>query len=156
MKSATLLYIKNHKGEYLLMERLKDPNKGLMSPPGGKLDNELAETPVACAVREAFEECGLKTKESEWSLRGIVSEKDYPMIGSIMLFLMEYEIPVDKLPEPCNEGSFHFIHADEFDKFNIPVTDKLYLWENILKTRNNLFMMTLDCKNYPDIKQLNV
>ena len=59
MKLATLLYIKNDNGDYLLLERVKHPNKGLLSPAGGKLDVHLAESPVECAVREAQEEIGL-------------------------------------------------------------------------------------------------
>ena len=65
MKLATLLYIRNSKGEYLLMERRRDPNKGLMSPPGGKLDMEKAESPTACALREAYEECRIKGKRGK-------------------------------------------------------------------------------------------
>jgi ADP-ribose pyrophosphatase YjhB (NUDIX family) len=35
MKLATLLYIRNSVGEYLLMKRKRNPNQGLLSPPGG-------------------------------------------------------------------------------------------------------------------------
>jgi len=138
------------------MERLKDPNRGLMSPPGGKLDTEVAESPVQCAVREAFEECRLKTSPSDWKLKGIVTEKDYPSVGNIMIFLIEYKNLVNELPEAGNEGAFHFIHPDDFKNHNIPVTDKLFLWDSILQTNGEPFMMALDCNNYPDIRQVNV
>ena len=71
------------------MERLKDPNKGLMSPPGGKLIEEIAETPAECAAREGFEECKIISKPEDWKLMGIISEKNFPGIGNIMIFLME-------------------------------------------------------------------
>jgi len=151
-----LLYIKNNKGEYLLIERLKNPNRGLMSPPGGKLDTVKTESPVQCAVREAFEECRIKTKPSDWKLKGIVTERDYPSVGNIMIFLMEYKNFVTELPEACDEGTFHFILPDDFKNHNIPVTDKLFLWESIFQTNGEPFEMTLDCKNYPDIRQVNV
>lgn len=153
MVLATLLYITNEKGEYLLMERLKNPNKGLMSPAGGKLDEKIAETPSACAVREAFEECAMRTDESDWELAGIVTERDYPHVGNIMLFLMRYKKHVNELPPDCNEGSFHFIAPEEFITHKIPDTDRKFLWNKILNS-SEMFEMTLDCSNYPDIKLL--
>ncbi|MEO8210542.1 MAG: hypothetical protein ABI840_08265, partial [bacterium] len=129
---------------------------GLMSPPGGKLDIAAAESPVQCAVREAFEECSMKTELSDWKLRGIVTEKDYPAVGNIMIFLMEYINFVNELPEECNEGSFNFIHPDDFKNYSIPVTDKLFFWNRILSLDKEPFIMTLDCKNYPNIKPINL
>jgi 8-oxo-dGTP diphosphatase len=151
MKLATLLYIKNQKGEYLLMERLKDPNKGLMSPPGGKLKTDEPETPAECASREALEECRMISQPDDWRLAGIISEKNFPGIGNIMLFLMEYKFTLDILPEKCNEGEFFFIHPDNFYDHEIPVTDRLFLWEKILNRTDELIMMKLDCSNYPEV-----
>ncbi len=154
MKLATLLYAKNKKGEYLLMERMKEPNKGLMSPPGGKLQWDEAESPSMCAVREFFEECSIKSGENDWTLKGIVTEKNYPAVGNIMLFLMLYGKFVDELPAACNEGGFHFIHPDEIHNYKIPLTDKLFLWNNIINNNGEVFIINLDCSDYPDIKQL--
>ncbi|MCB0729237.1 MAG: NUDIX domain-containing protein [Ignavibacteriae bacterium] len=151
MKLATLLYIKNQKGEYLLMERVKDPNKGLMSPPGGKLITDIPETPSECAAREAFEECRIDSKPDDWDLAGIIAEKNFPGIGNIMLFLMEYKLPLDTLPGKCDEGEFYFIHPDNFFDHDIPVTDRLFLWEKILNRNGEMIMMKLDCSNYPEI-----
>ena len=136
------------------MEREKEPNKGLMSPPGGKLIQEEAESPARCAVREFFEECSIKTNESEWVLKGIVTEKNFPSIGNIMIFLMEYKNLVNELPEKCNEGAFYFIHPDNFKNYDIPVTDKFFLWDKVIKNNTEPFFLTLDCSGYPDIKQL--
>ncbi|MCY7361213.1 MAG: NUDIX domain-containing protein [Ignavibacteria bacterium] len=155
MKLATLLYIKNSKNEYLLMERLKEPNKGLMSPPGGKLDLTEAESPSACAVREAFEECQINSSEDEWRLAGIVTEKEFPNAGNIMIFLMEYKKILEELPSECNEGSFRFIHPDKFSENKIPVTDKLFFWEKILTYSGEVFIMSLDCSNYPEVKLID-
>ncbi|MEP7147039.1 MAG: NUDIX hydrolase [bacterium] len=154
MTLATLLYIQNEKNHYLLMERIKDPNKGLMSPPGGKINEGDAESPAGCAVREAFEECSIQSHETDWKLIGIVTEKNYPVIGNIMLFLMEYKKKLNELPADCNEGAFKFLHPDDFKNYSIPVTDKLFLWDNILNNHEDKFFLTLDCTNYPDIKQL--
>ncbi|MDZ4713775.1 MAG: NUDIX domain-containing protein [bacterium] len=154
MKLATLLYIQNEKGEFLLMERNREPNKGLMSPPGGKLMTENAESPSQCAAREGFEECAILQSEEDWKLMGIVTEKNFPGIGSIMMFLMLYKKILNKHPPDCNEGSFQFIHPDNFKNFNIPVTDKLFLWEYILRKNDEPFILTIDCSEYPIIKQI--
>lgn len=133
------------------MERLKEPNRGLMSPPGGKLDLAEAESPFACAVREAFEECSIKTREEDWKLIGIVTEKNFPNVGNIMIFLMEYRNELNELPSACNEGAFTFVRTDKISEYEIPVTDKLFLWEKIINSGNEIFDISLDCTNYPDI-----
>ncbi len=134
------------------MERLKEPNKGMFSPPGGKLISEEAESPTRCAVREVFEECSIVSNEKDWKLIGIIGEKNYPVVGNIMIFLMEYRNFVEELPPECNEGAFYFVHPDEFPEKNIPVTDKLFIWDEIMKKDKEVFMMTLDCSDYPVIK----
>lgn len=154
MKLATLLYIKNRNGEYLLMERLKEPNKGLMSPPGGKLLPEEAETPAMCAAREAHEECLIDSNSEDWILKGIITEKNFPSVGNIMIFLMEYKFFLNELPVSCNEGAFYFIHPDKFQKYKLPVTDKMFIWKKILKNSSELFMISLDCSGYPEISPI--
>ncbi len=136
------------------MERLREPNKGLMSPPGGKLHTEEAESPAMCAVRESSEECSMITSEKDWILIGVVTEKNYPGIGNIMIFLMRYKNFLNELPPDCNEGGFHFIHPYDFTKYKIPLTDTLFLWEKVLKLNGEPFMTMLDCSAYPDIKQV--
>lgn len=136
------------------MERKKHPNKGLMSPPGGKLKQDEPESPSMCAVREFSEECSIESNECDWKLKGIVTEKNYPTVGNIMIFLMEYNLPVDELPADCNEGSFHFIHPDKFNNYKIPVSDKQFLWKNVIGSNGEVFILGLDCSDYPVIKQL--
>ncbi len=149
MKLATLLYIKNSKGEYLLIERTKMPNMGLLSPPGGKVILNPAESPVACAVREGEEECGLISEPKNWKLLGIVTENNYPNIGNIMLFLYEYDKPFEELPQECNEGGFRYVHPDFISCSPIPETDKLYIWNFVLKNTGRLFSIYIDCEKEP-------
>jgi 8-oxo-dGTP diphosphatase len=144
MKLATLLYIKNAKGEYLLIRRAKEPNKGMLSPPGGKLETTRAESPIACAVREGFEECGIVSKTADWNLIGIVTEKDYPKAGNIMMFLFEYLYPLNELPASFDEGDFIFINKDELNRFLLPETDKLFIWDFVLKGGKNIFFLSID------------
>jgi len=149
VKFATLLYIKNTNGDYLLLERVKEPNKGFLSPPGGKLDLNSAESPVSCAVRECFEECGIKSNTSDWKLKGIVTEKSYPNIGDIMIFCFEYLNPVNALPEVSEEGGFRFVSPEEIPNANIPDTDKLFIWNFVLKNKHSLFSIHIDCESQP-------
>lgn len=151
---ATLLYITNIENEYLLMKRSKNPNKGLFSPPGGKLDTASNETPAECAVREAYEECSLKSETADWSQIGIISEKDFPGAGDIKIFLMKYKKTIDTLPAPCNEGEFRFVHPDNFSQYEIPETDRLFIWDRVLNNGGENFFISLDCSNYPEIKEI--
>ena len=147
MKLATLLYIKNTNDEYLLLKRAKEPNKGLLSPPGGKL--ETAESPFGCASREAFEVCGLTSHPSDWKLLGIVTEKNYPGIGDIMVFLMGYKKKINYLPEDFNEGKFRFVSKDDIPNSAIPESDKLYIWKFVLDSMQFPFSIFIDCDENP-------
>lgn len=147
MKLATLLYIKNSNGDFLLLERAKNPNKGLLSPPGGKLETEEGESPFGCAVREANEECNIDSKPEDWKLIGIITEKEYPNIGNIMLFLFEYRHCLNEIPQDINEGKFRFVHPSQFNNENIPETDKLFIWDFVLNNTQSLFSLHLDCSN---------
>lgn len=154
MKLATLLYIENESGEYLLMERLKNPNKGLLSPPGGKLEMDTAESPLQCAIREAKEECGFDSIDSDWKLCGIITEKEYPHIGNVMIFLMKYKKKIQTLPADIDEGIFIFIHPNDFDFHNIPETDKKFIWSRIFNETESPFFLSLDCSDFPEIKEI--
>ncbi|MCE1165606.1 MAG: NUDIX domain-containing protein [Bacteroidetes bacterium] len=146
---ATLLYIKNPQGGYLLLERLNEPNKGLLSPPGGKVHIHEAESPYRCAIREANEECLIVSTEADWTLKGIITEKNYPKIGDIMLFLFEYKHTMDALPPDFKEGRFRFVDEKEILESNIPETDKLYIWNFVLRNNGGFFSVYIDCNESP-------
>jgi 8-oxo-dGTP diphosphatase len=152
MKLATLLYIKNSSGDFLLMRRERNPNKGLLSPPGGKLHPDEAESPATCAVREAMEECSMNTVPSDWSLAGIITEKDFPGTGNIMIFLMRYKHVLNELPPPCNEGEFLFVNPHSLSSEQIPETDRQFIWKHILEESSEVFILSLDCSDYPVIR----
>lgn len=149
MKLATLLYIKNSDGDFLLLKRAKNPNKGFLSPPGGKLKTDFAESPFQCAVREAFEECGIVSETNDWKLLGIVTEKNYPDIGNIMMFLLEYKKPINSLPADFHEGMFEFVPESEIMNSRIPESDKLYIWNFVLGSNDTFFSISIDCDESP-------
>ncbi len=122
---------------------------GFLSPPGGKLKTDIAESPFQCAVREASEECGIDSKTTDWKLLGIVTEKNYPNIGNIMMFLLEYNKPVDKIPADFPEGSFEFVKETEIMKALIPESDKLYIWNFVLGNNDTFFSISIDCDKSP-------
>jgi len=148
---ATLLYIKNKRGEYLLLKRTKNPNKGLYSPPGGKLNTIEGESILQCGAREAKEECGIISTPKDWKIIGIVTEKNYPNIGNIMVFCLKYKkLLSNHLPENTNEGNFLFISPKDLHKFKLPETDKLFIWKFVL--RNRWFSIRIDCTNIKKLK----
>jgi len=65
---ATLVYCLRD-DTVLLMERRKEPNRGLWTAPGGKL--EPGEAPFACARREIREEAGIAA--TDMRLRGVLT-----------------------------------------------------------------------------------
>ena len=75
MKLATLCYIKKD-GKTLMLHRTKKKNdihEGKWVGVGGKI--EKGESPEECAVREVFEETGLKAEELK--LRGLLTFPDF-------------------------------------------------------------------------------
>ena len=57
---AVLCYLYDERGRLLLLHRRKNPNIGMYSPIGGKLETSTGEGPHDCAVREIQEETGVE------------------------------------------------------------------------------------------------
>lgn len=72
-------WIFNPKGQILLGKRLSKHGTGTWAPPGGHL--EFGETPEQCAVRELFEETGVKFEPTNFKFitytNDIFPEKHY-------------------------------------------------------------------------------
>ena len=71
MKLATLCYVRQD-GKTLMVHRIKKPNdmhQGKWNGLGGKLDS--GETPEECAVREIYEESGLRVRNP--ALKGLLT-----------------------------------------------------------------------------------
>src|SRR5580700_9654669 len=103
-KIATLLYCFNRRDQALLMQRAQEPNLGLWSPCGGKLQMEIGESPYACACREAREEIGLEVCPGDLRLAGIISEHGYEGQSHWLMFLFEVRTRLRSLPPPIDEG----------------------------------------------------
>ncbi|MCU0770978.1 MAG: NUDIX domain-containing protein [Verrucomicrobia bacterium] len=142
---ATLLYCFNAQDEVLLLERAEQPNRGLWSPPGGKLKTDTGESPYACACREAHEELGLELKATDFHLTGLVSEHGYRGESHWLMFLFEIKPRLDRLPPPCHEGRFEFFGRESLAKLNLPQTDVERLWPWFWQHRGGFFAAHCHC-----------
>lgn len=147
-KISTLLYCFNAYDQALLLERKQEPNFGLWSPCGGKLDMERGESPYACACREAAEEIGLSLTPSDLHLTGLVSENGYQGQSHWLMFLFEVKPRLTQLPPPHREGVFQFFAAKEISSLRLPKTDAEMIWPLFWQHRGGFF--AAHCITFPD------
>jgi len=147
-KIATLLYVFNDRDEVLLLERAQEPNRGLWSPPGGKLKTETGESPHACAARELEEELGWRVPAGEFQLTGLVSEHGYAGQAHWLMFLLEVRPRLNQTPPPHREGRFGFWRRDDLAGLALPATDREQIWPLFWRHRGGFF--AVHCHIYPD------
>ena len=149
-KISVLVFVRDTIGRHLLIERLREPNKNLFSPIGGKLEMALGESPFECAVRETREEIGLSLRESDLHLFAMISEKSYEGGTHWLMFLFDCRPRLDALPPDISEGVFHFVSADEIlsGKIPVPETDKVFIWDVWRRFHSSGFAaLRADCSN---------
>ena len=142
---STLIYCFDANDRVLLMKRSKSPNKGLWSPPGGKLDQIMGESPHQCAARESKEELGLQAEPADFHLTGMVSEMGYEGKHHWLMFLFEYQSTLSHCPPLHPEGEFAFISKDELERLDIPKTDQTFIWPMFWKYRHQFFTAHCNC-----------
>jgi 8-oxo-dGTP diphosphatase len=142
---STLLYCFNRQDEVLLMERAQEPNLGLWSPCGGKLDISTGESPYACACREAGEELGLNISPPDLHLSGIVSEHGYQGQGHWLMFLFEVKQRLSALPPPHREGRFQFFAREALGTLKLPQSDREWIWPHFWEFRGGFFAAYCHC-----------
>lgn len=144
-KISTLIYLRNSAGELLLLERLKEPNAGLWSPIGGKLNQASGESPFEAAMRETREETGLTLQDGDLHLFAMIAEKNYEDRCHWLMFLFDCRVPLDELPAPMAEGRFAFIAPNRIPDLKIPETDAKSLWPLYFKHRRGFAALRADC-----------
>ncbi len=145
---STLLYCFNERDEVLLLERAQEPNLGLWSPCGGKLNTQSGESPYACACREADEELGVALKPADLHLAGLVSEHGYQGQSHWLMFLFEVKPKLSSLPPPHREGRFEFFRREQLPALHLPETDRERLWPWFWQYRHGFFAG--HCRYQPD------
>ena len=147
-KISCLLYAFDEKDRILLLHRRKEPNLGLWSPCGGKLEQATGESPHACACREAAEEMGLRLTPTDLHLTGIVSEHGYAGSSHWLMFLFEIRPRLQRTPPEHPEGRFEFFRREDLENLPIPATDREQIWPLFWRHRGGFF--TAHCRCDPD------
>ena len=145
-KISVLIFLKDQAGRFLMLKRAKEPNKGLWSPIGGKLEMPTGESPFECAIREAKEETGIDLTESDLHLFCMAAEKAYEGKGHWLMFLFDCFKPLERLPPGIDEGAFAFYTRAEIDSIAIPETDRRGLWEMYDRFHKRFVALKVDCQ----------
>ncbi len=145
-KISVLIFIKDRTGKFLMLQRAKEPNRGLWSPIGGKLEMRTGESPFECAIREAKEETGIELAESDLHLFCMAAEKAYEGKGHWLMFLFDCRKPIESLPSSFDEGKFALHSRSEIDDLPIPETDRTGLWRIYDEHHNDFVALKVDCQ----------
>lgn len=128
-----------------MMQRRKNPNHGLWSCIGGKLEMDRGESPYECAIREVNEETGFQLQTEDLHLFGLISEKNYEGTTHWLMFMFECKKILPWLPESIEEGDFAFHSLQQISKIPIPETDRAAIWPAWRKHKNGFIALTANC-----------
>lgn len=137
LKKVAVICILKNDDKFLLLKRLKEPNKDLFTPLGGKIDP--FETPLAAAIRETWEESGIRVEKMDFC--GILTETS-PTKYNWTSYVYISEIEFQEAPE-CNEGTLHWINANEILNIPTPKTD-WHIYEYAVKNQKFIFDAVYD------------
>ena len=153
-KLATLCDLRDKNGRMLLLHRLKEPNKGLYSPIGGKLEMEVGESPAQCAQREIREEAGLEIPVSRLHLMGMISEQAFQGTTHWLLFYYRVLGPVWVEPHDMDEGRLDWHDPTELEHLAVPDSDRKIIWPLVRRHepaepdgRPGFFAVHVDCRD---------
>jgi len=144
---AVLCYLYDEQGHILLLHRRQNPNLGMYSPIGGKLETTTGEGPHDCAVREIREETGIIVDTGELQLLGIVSERAYQGEGHWLIFLFEVTHPIRRDAvkwSEFEEGLLEWKRLEEVPDLPIPRTDRDVMWPLVQSHRGGFFTVHID------------
>lgn len=148
-KIAVLCYLYDADERLLLLHRIKDPNAGMYSPIGGKLEMAVGEGPHDCALREIEEEAGIVLDRDDIHLTGIVSETAYEGKTHWLIFLFEVMRPIghDEIEHmDMDEGTLEWVPVDEVEQIAIPETDQRIMWPLMREhSHGGFFQVHIDC-----------
>ena len=148
-KIAVLCDLRDDKGRVLLIHRAKEPNKGLYSPIGGKLETELGESPAQAARREIREEAGIDVPIERLSLRLLVSEQAYQGDTHWLMFVYRVEGAVEVPERVIREGRLEWKREEEVAGLPMPETDARFIWPALREHENGFATLHIDCRETP-------
>ena len=148
-KISVLVFIENPAGEQLLLLRAKQPNLGVWTPIGGKLEMDRGESPLECAVRETAEETGLQVRPEDLHLFAMIAEKAYQGETHWLMFLFRCKQPIAALPPAIAEGTFAFWSREQIKGLRIPETVAAALWPIFDQYRDRFVALRADCSVSP-------
>jgi 8-oxo-dGTP diphosphatase len=151
-KIAVLCYLYDDKDGVLLLHRCNEPNAGMYSPVGGKLEVTTGEGPHACAIREVHEETGILLADEDVRLTGVVSETAYQNTTHWLIFLFEVTRPIahDEITSyEFDEGVLEWVAKNDVDGLDIPATDREIMWPLTQQHRGGFFVVHIDCTQEP-------
>ncbi len=133
LRLGTLTYVMQG-DRVLLIQRAKEPHRGLWAAPGGKL--EPGESPHEGAAREIYEETGLRIESPQ--LRGVVTEISARPDYQWLLFLFRTERFSGDL---CagDEGRLIWCPLEEMPILPMPESDATW-WRHIVSLDPGLFV----------------
>lgn len=137
LKRVATLCILRNKDRFLLLRRLKEPNKDMYVPVGGKIDP--FENPDDAVVREVMEETGIRITSKQFC--GILTETS-PVKYNWISYVYVSDIQFVEAPY-CNEGDLEWISATELESIPTPLTD-LYIYDYVAKGKPFAFNAIYD------------
>lgn len=137
IKKAGVLIVLRAEHKYLLLKRANEPNQGLYTPVGGKIDPY--ETPKAAAVRETQEETGIAVEALHYA--GVLVETA-PNKYNWITFVYWADIDWQPVPD-CLEGELAWIEEAALKDIPTPPTDG-HIYRYIQQGRPFNLMAELD------------
>ena len=126
MRNTTLCYLERD-GSLLMLFRNKkavDENHGKWIGVGGKF--EEGETPEECAVREVYEETGLKV--GSLRLRGIITFVMQPLTTEYMFLYTCDDFSAElSYPDRCPQGIPRWVEKAKLDELPMWEGDRIFL-----------------------------
>ncbi len=124
MKLATLCYVR-HDNKTLMLFRNKKENdyhEGKWNGLGGKF--EAGETPEECAVREVFEESGLRVKDPV--MKGFITFPLFDGVDDWYVFVFVFKSFEGELID-SPEGKLEWIPDDKLTELNLWEGDSVFM-----------------------------
>ena len=121
---ATLIYVQKDNHTLMLHrnKRENDYHKGKWNGLGGK--TEPGESPEECAIRELYEESGLKAKKMQ--MNGFITFPLFDGVNDWHVFLFTVTEFEGELID-CNEGHLEWIPNEKLTELNLWEGDKIFI-----------------------------